>query len=299
MRHLLLGGGGLLGSGFREVLGRRGAEVTRLRPDWRDPSAVARSLGTELPEQVSRSGPTAVIWAAGVGSIGASQDVLRTETDGVRALASTLAALPAEVRAQVTVLFASSAGALFGAHGAALVGDADVPVPMTAYGREKLVQEQVLREAAERSGVRVVVSRFSNLYGLADGRLTARGLVSTAVRATRLRQPMTVFVSPDTRRDYVFGADAAAVSLRLLETAPEGWSVSLVRDGTTRTVASILALVGAVSGRRVPASYAERPETRLQPPVLRFTAPVRGPDEVRRTPMETAVHLMLRAPMTS
>ncbi len=56
--------------------------------------------------------------------------------------------------------------------------------------------------------------------------------------------------------------------------------------------------MGRVSGRRVPATYADRPETRLQPRVLRFAPPPTGPDAVRRTPLETAVHLLLRAPMT-
>ena len=144
-----------------------------------------------------------------------------------------------------------------------------------------------------------MICRYSNLYGLAGGRLTARGLVSTAVRATRLRQPMVVYVSPDTRRDLVYNADAAAESLNLLAAATPGVTTALVRDGETRTVSEILALVGRVSGRRVPATYAERPETRLQPKVLRFRRPVRDALSVRRTPMEVAVHLMLRAPMAS
>lgn len=299
MKYVLLGGGGLLGSGFREVLRRRGAEVTRVSPDWRDANDVATALRDRVPRLLDRGGPMTVVWAAGVGSIGASPALLSTESTGVQALCDGIATLPVDRRSQVSVLFASSAGALFGGAGAALVQQDSVPQPVTAYGREKLAQEAVLRGFAEQSGCQILVCRISNLYGLANDRLTARGLVSTAVRATRLRQPMIVYVSPDTRRDYIYNADAAAVSLRLLEEAPAGWSQSLVHDGTTRTVSSILALVGAVTGRRVPASYAERPETRLQPPVLRFAPPVPGPDQVRRTPMETAVHRMINAPMVA
>lgn len=299
MTHLLLGGSGVLGSGFREALRREGATPVRLRPDWSDAAAAARYLEAVLPAEVARTGATAVVWAAGVGSIGASPDRLRTETEAVRALCRTLVALPPEHSRRLSVLFASSAGALYGGHGSAPIGEHDVPVPVSAYGRAKADQEELLRETAGRAGCRIVVCRISNLYGLADGRLTARGLVSTAVRATRLRQPMTVFVSPDTRRDYVYNVDAAAVSLRLLATAPAGWSTALVRDGTTRSVSSVLSLVGTVSRRRVPASYAVRPETRLQPAALRFAARQQGPECVRRTPMETAVHLMLRAPLTA
>ncbi len=297
MRYVLLGGGGVLGSGFREVFSRTGADVTRLSPDWGDPLAVVTELRTRIAALVAGAGPVTLVWAAGVGSIGASPELLTAESAGVQALCEAVTALPADRRHALTVLFASSAGALFGGAGNAVVQESSVPQPVSAYGREKLAQEHVLRRLVDATGCRVVVFRMSNLYGLAKGRLTARGLVATAVRATRLRQPMVVFVSQDTRRDYVYNVDAAAVALRLLETTPPGWSQSLVRDGTTRTVSSILSLVGDVSGRRVPASYAERPETRLQPPVLRFAPPPRGPDQIRRTPMECAVHLMVNAPM--
>jgi nucleoside-diphosphate-sugar epimerase len=108
---------------------------------------------------------------------------------------------------------------------------------------------------------------------------------------------MVVYVSPDSRRDLVYNADAAAESLRLLETATAGVSTALVCDGETRTVSEILAVVGRVSRRRVPATYAERPETRLQPKVLRFRRRTGDPHNFRRTPIEVAVHLMLRAPM--
>lgn len=297
MRYVLLGGSGVLGSGFREAFRRERADVARVFPSWREPGTVVHELRSQVPALLTGEGPFTVVWAAGVGSIGASPELLRTESAGVQALCDGIAGLPPDRRVGLSVLFASSAGALFGGAGSALVHESSTPQPVTAYGREKLAQEQVLRRLVDETGCRVVVCRISNLYGLAQERLTARGLVATAVRATRLRQPMIVYVSPDTRRDYVYNVDAAAVSLRLLERAPPGWSQSLVRDGTTRTVSSILSLVGDVSGRRVPASYAERPETRLQPAVLRFVPPPQGPLEVRRTPMEAAVHLMVNAPL--
>jgi nucleoside-diphosphate-sugar epimerase len=140
----------------------------------------------------------------------------------------------------------------------------------------------------------VLVCRYSNLFGLADGRVTTRGLLSTAVRAARLRQPMVVYVSPDTRRDHVYNHDAAVTSLRALASAPVGVTTRFVCDGETRAVSEILALVGRVSRRRVPATFAERPDTRLQPRVLRFRRPA---DSGARTPMEVAIHRMLRAPL--
>lgn len=297
MTHVLLGGSGVLGSGFRAVLSAQGAAVQSLSPDWTSPDAVRREIGARLPLLLRRAEPTTVVWAAGVGHVGATPHMLAAETAGVSALADAVRALPPASAARTTVVFASSAGALFAGHGSGEVTDGTPPCPTSTYGREKLRQEQVLRAAADDSGCRVLACRMTNLYGLAGGHLTPRGLVSTAVRCTRLRQPMTVFVSSDTRRDYLFNRDAAALALEAAQQAPAGFSVDLLRDGRTRTVAEVLALVGDVAGRRVPATYAERPATRLQPRVLRFARP--QPSRVRRIPMETGLALMVRAPLAA
>lgn len=297
MRHLLLGGSGILGSAFRQVLSAQGAQVERLWPAWSTPDAVRRELGSALPLLLRRPDPTTVIWAAGVGQVGAAPDQLAAETAGLAAVADAVRGLPRATAGRTTVVFASSAGALYAGHGSGEIAEDTPPCPTSAYGEEKLRQEALLRSAADDSGCRVVACRMTNLYGLAMGRLSARGLVSTAVRCTRLRQPMTVFVSSDTRRDYVFSRDAAALALAAADLAPPGFSTALLREGRTRTVAEVLALVGDVAGRRVPATYAERPATRLQPRVLRFARP--APSAVRRTPMETGLALMVRAPLAA
>ena len=299
MRYVLLGGTGILGSGYRARLARRGAEVMVLSPPWASPGRVPDAIRSRLGPALRRGRPTTVLWAAGVGHVGASGGDFSAETAGIAAVADALRDLPANDAAAITIVFASSAGALFAGAGSDLVDDARPPSPIAPYGHEKLRQEDLLRHAAEDSGARVLSCRISNLYGLAEGRLSPRGLVSTAVRCSRLRHPMTVFVSPDTRRDYLFSDDAAEFALRLGERAPPGFSTALLCEGRTRTVADVLALVGAVSRRRVPAVYAERPETRLQPRMLRFAASRRLPSGVRLTPMEVGIARMAMAPLAS
>jgi len=296
VRFALLGGRGILGSGFRAQLEHRGADVTLVRPRWHSIDDVSQSVCSELVRLLQGGGPATIIWAAGIGHVGASKKQLAAETAGVAAMAKALREVSAPVAASTTVLFASSAGALFAGTGS-IVDEDTLPSPIATYGWEKLRQEDMLRRAAEDTDARVVACRMSNLYGLAEGRLSARGLVSTAVRCTRLRQPMTVFVSPDTRRDYVLNSDAAALALRATETAPPGFSTALIREGRTRTVGEVLGLVGAVARRRVPAVYAERPESRLQPRALRFAPPARDRNAVPLTPMEAGIARMVMAPL--
>lgn len=299
MRHVLLGGGGLVGTGVRDALAGYGESCIRLQPPWSDPGALAGTIEQQLPAALDVDGPNTVVWAAGVGHVGASAAAMRAETTGINALCRAIAGLSTPHRATLSVLFTSSAGAVYAGHGSSLIDENSEPSPISGYGQAKLHQEQLLGRLAQDAGCRVLVARISNVYGLADGRVTPRGLVSTAVRATRLRQPMTVFVRQDTRRDYVFNRDAAAMALRRLGDAPPGLTTALIRDGTTRSVSGILAVVGAVTGRRVPATFAERPETRLQPYVLRFTEPAHTAAGVRRTPMEAAVHMMAYAPLSA
>jgi UDP-glucose 4-epimerase len=294
---IVIGGSGIVGSGFVGALNRRGEDVRRVVPRWEVAGAAAVDLAQGLAAELRGSAAATVVWAAGVGHVGATGEQMRAEADGLRGLCEELRALPPEVTTRLRVVFASSAGALFAGCGSAVIDEHTEPRPVSDYGREKLAQEQLLQELSEQVGCQVLVCRISNVFGLASGVLTPRGLISTAVRATRLRQPLTIYVSPDTRRDYVFNADVAAQALAGLERAGEGCTRLLVRDDHTRTVAEVMSVVGRVSRRRVPVTYADRPATRLQPRVLRFAPSAHGPDEVRRTQMETAVHLMLRAPL--
>src|SRR5579872_5328542 len=199
MNHILIGGGGILGSAFRSQLERRGEPYMMLSPTWAKPAKVAQSIRDDLGQLLRAGQPTTIIWAAGVGHVGASEKDMASETIGIAAVGEALCNLPRHHAEAVQLIFASSAGALF-AGAAGMIDDDTPPCPVSPYGRQKLRQEELLRRAADESGARVISFRMSNIYGLAKGRLTTRGLISTAVRCTRLRQPMTIFVSADTRR---------------------------------------------------------------------------------------------------
>ena len=94
-----------------------------------------------------------------------------------------------------------------------MIDEATPPAPITPYGREKLAQEAIVARLAEAGVMRTVSCRFTNVYGLAGGRLRRKGLVPAVVEAAMLRQPVRLFVSPDTRRDYLFNVDAARLAL--------------------------------------------------------------------------------------
>jgi len=295
VKYILLGGGGLLGSGFRAILDRRGDDYVRLHPPWRSRRELAHVIKSDLRALLCAEGPSTLIWAAGVGHVGASADDLAAETAGIAAAADALRDLGSS--SSTTILFASSGGGLF-AGVDVLIDDHTEPSPIAPYGREKLRQEELLRRVANETGARIVACRMSNLYGLASGHLRARGLIGTAVRCSRLRQPMRIIVSPDTRRDYLLNDDAAAIALHHGARARQGFSTALIREGRTRTIVEVLSLVGTITRRRVPVVFAQTAESPLQPRALRFSAPVLH-DDTRLTPMEAGIARMAMAPLAN
>ena len=157
-------------------------------------------------------------------------------------LAAVVEALAGAVRPNLDnrLLFTSSAGAIYGGHGTGVIDEATPPAPITPYGREKLAQEALVARLSEAGVMGTVACRFTNVYGLAGGRMRRKGLVPALVEAAMLRQPVRLFVSPDTRRDYLFNVDAARLALAEAEGAagalgrwvgPQAESASGAADG--------------------------------------------------------------------
>jgi UDP-glucose 4-epimerase len=295
MTHLLIGGSGIVGSGFAEALHAAGEPVVRLRPPWSDPPGACHYIEDRVAGLI-RGGPVTVIWAAGIGAVSSDPDDMGAEISALSALVESLKQ-SSRVTAGSRLIFSSSAGALYGGHGPTRIHDDSEPVPIAAFGFEKLDQEGICAELAEH-GWGVLLARFSNVYGLSEGRVVRRGLIDTAVRAVRTATPMSIYVSPDSRRDYVYNVDAAQTCLDFSRALPVGCHRRIIAAGETVSVASVIATVGAVARRRVPATFGDRPYSSLQPRTLWFQP---GPRPVQRpsTPMPVALHRMMMAPLAA
>ena len=131
-----------------------------------------------------------------------------------------------------------------------------------------------------------------------------------------LREPVRLFVSPDTRRDYLFNVDAARLALAEVDAGAStevgvamGEAVSpraavraraprvaLVRAGTSMTVLDLVGSVSRVLRRRVPVVITESPESRVQPLVLRFRERSGIQATIPTTSFEAAIRTMAEAP---
>jgi UDP-glucose 4-epimerase len=129
------------------------------------------------------------------------------------------------------VFFASSAGAVYAGNPEPPFSESSPTAPLGGYGVAKLRAEAHWYRLASLS--RVVVGRITNLYGPGQDLTKNQGLISRLCVSNLRREPIGVYVSLDTIRDYLFADDCGALVCDLLDHA--------LRDPRTEPVTKILA----------------------------------------------------------
>jgi UDP-glucose 4-epimerase len=153
-----------------------------------------------------------VIWAAGRAAVSTTAEATGAEAEALRAVVAQLAEhLPT---GRGAFFLASSAGGVYAGSSEPPFGIHSIPRPLSPYGELKLEQEDIAREAL--SGVcPVVIGRFSNLYGPGQDLGKLQGLISRLALSAVTKEPVNIFVSLDTLRDYIYVDDAARITLAL------------------------------------------------------------------------------------
>lgn len=285
-RTLVVGAGGLLG---RQVLESTGGVAPPLSIRWSSPTDAVDDLDFTAAWMARQSelrgdGPWRVAWCAGAGFVGATDEALRSETAVLTAFLDSLATH----RPPVEVFFlASSGGAVYAGSGASVLDETTPVVPTSAYGEWKVAQERAALDWSSATGVPVLIGRISNLFGPGQDLSKPQGLLSRMVRASLLRQPLTVFVDLDTRRDYLYSVDAGRLVAAVLEEPVGASMVRVLAAGRTTTVSEMAGELGRISRKHVPLVFARTAQTDLQPKSLAFES--LHADDVVRTPLPVAL----------
>jgi UDP-glucose 4-epimerase len=215
----VVGAGGLLGQHVVAALHGRGELFDAPRVPWSENETARRVLteaARDLRDQAG-DGPWQVVWCAGAGVTGTSSE----EFDAEHALlAAALEGLHTDRLAASRGVFflASSAGGVYAGVGASPYDEHSPTKPLAAYGWAKLRAEQTLTDWAA-GGTPVVIGRIANLYGPGQNLDKPQGLVSQLCAAHLERRPLSIWVSLDTLRDYLFAPDCAAMVLDCLDRA--------------------------------------------------------------------------------
>jgi UDP-glucose 4-epimerase len=190
-----------------------------------------------------------------------------------------------------SVFFASSAGGVYAGSSDPPFDERTEPVPLSPYGTTKLEQEALVRAWSIRHGVPTALGRISNLFGPGQNLSKPQGLISQLAWNDLGRQPLVLYVSLDTLRDYLFAPDCGAMvheALRSAEQLDRSHGPCLTKVMASGRAMSIAAVIGEY--RRIskhPVRIATRvsPLTAFQVRDLRLST--RVAPEVDRVPKTT------------
>ncbi len=206
----------------RWIVGRGllGNAIARSRPDtpfgidvpWHDAGRASVALVDGLKRFFAETkGPVEIYWCAGKSVTSTPKEHIDREVSVFRTFVSAIAAAPAEDRDRMTFFLASSVGGAYANSKRPPFTESTVAVAGSDYGRAKLLIEEILRDAAAIGGWRAFIGRITNLYGPGQDLGKGQGLISVVVSSFITDKPVSIYVSLDTLRDYIFEDDCAAV----------------------------------------------------------------------------------------
>lgn len=247
----VVGAGGLLGRGVVAALKARGHEVLTCSVPWGDPDSAKAALaaGAEDLRVFANGRPWAIAWCAGAGVTGTSQEELDSELDVFKsALQSIAGSLCTPGSPRGRMFLASSAGGVYAGAPNPPYSEKSTPQPLAPYGFAKLAAEESATDFAAATGTRLVIGRIANLYGPGQNLEKPQGLISVFAKAYLTGQPVSVYVSLDTLRDYIFIDDAAGLVTDCLDRL-DGTDIAdgqtVVKIIATQRADTIGALIGA------------------------------------------------------
>ena len=280
-----IGSTGLIGSAIAHRSARilTGATFHPEPIPWADPRAAQESLadGARAFSQAAGSQPWAIFWVAGAATVSSTRAQCLAEVDSLTALVRALRADPPS--GPGVFFLASSAGGVYSGSAEPPFDDHTVPCPLNAYGEAKLLQEEAgIRELGDSCDV--VIGRFSNIYGPGQNLDKLQGVVARLALATATRQPLNMFVSLDTLRDYLFVDDAAAQAVEHARIALDGrpsrasHRIIVIASGEPVALSHVIRTVQMVTKKRVPLALGSHPSSvgqvhdlRLVPSSIEYT----------------------------
>lgn len=272
----VVGASGLVGQGVCRVGRRRGLALRRFPVPWAASAAEQRAAlrsGLDAVEDECGGGPWNLVWVAGAGVIGTSPAGLATEAEVFGGFLDDVAGAAG---GPASLFLASSAGGVYaGSRSGAPFTERSEVAPLAVYGEQKLIMEDAARRFAARTGIPSMIGRLTNVYGPGQNLAKPQGLISQIGKAYLTRRPISLYVSLDTIRDYVFVDDCAAMIVAALDRlAGSGEQpvpvVKIIGSGAPVTIAAILGDYRRLLRRRPPLVLGDSPNRRFQVRDLRM-----------------------------
>ncbi len=269
MKILVLGGGGFIGYHLVEDLVVAGHEVKVLGrsrlPGRPLPAGVHYVSGELADSQLMREllvdvGAVAHLVSGTVPSTGDKDPGKDVELN----LLGTLSLLEDMAACGVTrILYLSSGGTVYGKPLEVPIPEGHILDPICSYGVVKVAIESYLKLYEIKAGIRPVVIRASNPYGLYQGNLGVQGIIGTYLNLALKHQPIEIWGDGSAIRDYIHVKDLSSLCVTALLSERVG--VYNGGSGTGTSVLHIAEIVQEITGNPIPIVY--KPHRSLDVPV--------------------------------
>ncbi|WP_022893618.1 NAD-dependent epimerase/dehydratase family protein [Agromyces subbeticus] len=246
----IVGAGGLLGRAVATAVDRReGWHRVAIEPlPWGDESAfpdMARRGIRRLLQDRGPDEPWAVLWVAGAAVTATPQPELDGELDQFRRFLDIVGAEATAAKASTSgaVFYASSAGGVYSGSVHPPFVETSATAPISPYGRFKLAAERALETFTADYGVAGLSGRIANLYGPGQRLDKMQGLISHLARAQISPATVSIYVSLDTMRDYIYVEDCAELILDAvdrLRASQLPYAVKNLASGRAVTIADLI-----------------------------------------------------------
>jgi len=242
---------------------------------WASSSAARSSMRVACAEFASRvgDGPWCLFWAAGVGVVSSSEELNASDSEMLDLFIDEFSKVHPPGRG--TIVLVSSAGGLYAGSSNPPFRESTPPVPISAYGREKLDQEGALQRFVGGRNMHLVVVRVANAYGPAQNLAKPQGLVTHACNAALTGAPLEIYVPLETRRHYVYAKDLGSIMLRIREAAqplPAGeTTIKNILGGPPATIAEIIVAVEQIHGAGIEVIRSNSGDPAIHPLEVRLT----------------------------
>lgn len=239
-------GRGLLG---RAVERARGLPPIIRPVRWGDADDALSDLRAHAMALSLIEGPLEIYWCAGRGVTSTPQHELDAEVELFeRALTEFASILRGR---DVRFFLASSVGGAYALASEPPFSEHTPVAPGSSYGVAKLAMERKLTETARSAGWRAFIGRITNLYGPGQDMGKGQGLISVITDSYVSGKPVSLYVSLDTLRDYIYEDDCArvvAAGTERLSTEAPGTTITKIVGAMTAV--SIGALLGEITRLR-------------------------------------------------
>jgi UDP-glucose 4-epimerase len=302
----VVGSGGLLGSHLRRAISQRlpNPRFWQSEPPhltWTKPTKLAEELrhavATFAATVCAKRSAWVLVWCAGKGVMSSSAGALEPEWSEWNRLLDLLGRYLAGPHGDLpgAIFLASSAGGVYSGNLGALLTEHTPPRPVSDYGTHKFRMEQVLQSWVEAfPNTSCLIGRISNLYGPGQDLHKAQGIISHLSRCLIYRRPVNIYVSLDTRRDYLFADDCAhqiAASLGRLMTERPRAILKIFASEESTSLARIVGVFFRMSKHR-PLIVSVQPRS-TQPTGLKLRSDVwRDMRGLRKTDLAAGIHLV-------